>query len=291
MRNLALLSVLLCSKLVVAQVNEVEGTHKCKVCLGGSHLQPSPYSIKFKKEIPYLTAGAIITALAVGIEYTNTVKPYTANELFSLDKNEINSFDRGATSNWSPNAHMASNVLISSATFLPILFLANHHTRNDLAQLVVMSGEVMLLNFGLTLLVKNVVNRPRPLTYNVNVPIGERTNATSKESFFSGHTSHTTAASILIAKVVSDYHPDLKSSIKVGLWTTMIVLPAATAYLRVKAGKHFPSDVIAGYIVGGAIGYFIPQLHKTREKETEQKMSFVPVIGSDYAALSVRIKL
>ena len=40
------------------------------------------------------------------------------------------------------------------------------------------------------------------------------------------------------------------------------MLPAVTGYLRFKAGKHFPTDIIVGYGVGATIGYLVPELHK-----------------------------
>ena len=264
----------------------------CGMCPGGEiEHHHRPYEMKFLKELPYVGLGMVLTGISFYTEYNNAVQPYTEAQLLNLDKNNINSFDRGATSNWSPTAHKASNILISTATFLPIMFVANHHTRADLIPLTVMTVEVLLINFGATILTKNLVNRARPLTYNANVPLKERINATSRESFFSGHSSHTTAASIFMAKVVTDYHPNMKKEIKIGIWTTMITLPAVTAYLRVKAGKHFPTDVIVGYLVGGAIGYLVPQIHKTQAKKSEPKVSMFPVLGPDHVALSLRLKM
>ena len=37
-----------------------------------------------------------------------------------------------------------------------------------------------------------------------------------------------------------------------------------TAYLRVRAGKHFLTDVIAGYAVGATIGILVPHLHRNQ---------------------------
>ncbi len=36
-------------------------------------------------------------------------------------------------------------------------------------------------------------------------------------------------------------------------------------YLRMKAGVHYPTDVIAGYTPGAAIGLIIPVLHKNNQ--------------------------
>jgi membrane-associated phospholipid phosphatase len=55
-------------------------------------------------------------------------------------------------------------------------------------------------------------------------------------------------------------HP--KSSLVVPVWLFSESLAAATASLRVVAGKHFITDVITGAAAGTAIGILIPYLHQ-----------------------------
>jgi len=38
-------------------------------------------------------------------------------------------------------------------------------------------------------------------------------------------------------------------------------LPAIQGYLRVRAGKHFPTDVITGYIVGLGSAWLMHKMH------------------------------
>ena len=66
----------------------------------------------------------------------------------------------------------------------------------------------------------------------------------------------------MMAKVFSDYHPNSKQFLKIAVWTFSISLPAVTGFFRVRAGKHFPSDVIMGYALGAVSGWIIPHLHK-----------------------------
>ena len=61
------------------------------------------------------------------------------------------------------------------------------------------------------------------------------------------------------------------------------MIPAITGYLRVKAGKHYPTDTIAGYLLGATAGILIPQLHK-------KKMEKVSFYGGP-AGMLVRLKL
>ena len=46
------------------------------------------------------------------------------------------------------------------------------------------------------------------------------------------------------------------------LYTVASIPPAFVAAYRMKAGKHFRTDVIAGFVVGGAMGIMIPDLHR-----------------------------
>jgi hypothetical protein len=136
---------------------------------------------------------------------------------------------------------------------------------------------------GLTSLSKGTTDRYRPFTYKTTDDIkmmdsdekGEFLKAIDnddlEDSFFSGDASLTAYNYVFIAKVFSDYFPD--SKLKYGIWGASITGTALQAYFRSRSGKHFPSDVILGSLVGGSIGYFIPHFHK---KLQEQNISLYP---------------
>ena len=67
-----------------------------------------------------------------------------------------------------------------------------------------------------------------------------------------------------MASMYDDYNPDSKFSSY--LWIGAGLVPALTAYYRYDAGKHFPSDLVAGYIVGSAVGILIPEWHTKNSK-------------------------
>ena len=46
------------------------------------------------------------------------------------------------------------------------------------------------------------------------------------------------------------------------IWGAAVTYPAVVGIIRVQEGRHFPSDVIVGYVVGAAIGYVVPVLHR-----------------------------
>lgn len=127
-----------------------------------------------------------------------------------------------------------------------------------------MQAETILLTTGLITLTKTIVYRPRPFTYNTSVPIDNKLNYNARESFFSGHVATSASMSFFTATTFSAYFPH--SPLKPFVWTYAIVWPAATGYFRYAAGKHFPTDILTGYVVGAVTGILIPKIHQKIRK-------------------------
>ena len=121
-------------------------------------------------------------------------------------------------------------------------------------------AETMLLNDGLTKVTKVIIRRNRPLTYNSEFADDSRQANDARQSFVSGHTSNTAALSFFTAKVFHDLYPD--SRWRPYVWAGAATIPLVTGYARYRAGKHFPTDIVAGYALGATLGILIPQWHK-----------------------------
>jgi membrane-associated phospholipid phosphatase len=138
--------------------------------------------------------------------------------------------------------------------------LLDKNIRSDAPTVALLVGESMLLDLALTDLCKEIVRRPRPFCYNPDAPLSEKLNRDARQSFFSGHTSFSAAATFSAARIWSDYHPD--SGWKPVVWATAAAIPATVGFLRVKAGKHYLTDVLTGFVVGGACGLLVPHFHR-----------------------------
>ena len=218
----------------------------------------SPYVVSWKKEIPYLSGSAATLGLGA---YFRTIQPvFTPDELLTLDKNDINALDRFATGNFSKNADHASDFFWFGSHAAPLLLLANQKSRSHLGQIIVLYGEAATINLGVTVITKSLFHRPRPFVFNPEVIEEMKLKANARTSFVSGHSSMTAMNTFFTAKVFSDFYPD--SGWKPVVWTAAAVIPAFTGYLRVAAGKHYPTDVMAGYALGAAIGILVPHLHR-----------------------------
>ena len=221
----------------------------------------SPYQFEWKKETAIATLGLGGWVVSRGLE--SNLHPLTAQAIADLDRNDLLSIDRHATYNDHPKAHTISNFFFYSAPLVPFALLADKSIRSDSKEIAALYGETILLASGLTLLTKNLAHRPRPFVYNQNVPLADKQTLNARQSFFSGHASMTAALSFFTAKVYADYHPD--SRWKPLVWSAAAALPALTGYLRVRGGKHFPTDVATGYAVGAAVGILVPQLHRKKD--------------------------
>lgn len=230
--------------------------------IGFSLKAQSPYSFNWKKDVPITTIGLGSIATAYILESKRTA--LTWDEVNSLDRTQISVFDRSATYNWNPKAAKWSDALMYTSFSLPLLFLAEKNSREDFWRASTISAQVFVVNTGLTFLTKELVQRKRPYVYNPDAPDYKKVEKDASQSFFSGHTSSVASMSFSFALMHQHYFPE--SRFKPLVWFAAAVLPMATAILRVRAGKHFWTDVLVGYGVGAMVGVGIPMIHFNRKK-------------------------
>lgn len=204
----------------------------------------------------------------------------TESEIASLNASAINSFDRIATEQWNTTANDWSNYLLHASPMVAAGVVLPHMVSGNWSNVLtlgVMVGEVYFFTQGVTDITKALSGRIRPYLYNETYTPEERfefqgTKKGASTSFFSGHTSMTFSLLVFTSKVFVDTYG--KGTWSTVVWCSTMAMAGTTAYLRVEAGKHFPTDVLAGALVGSAIGYFIPVLHKTTGSRL--KVSLLP---------------
>lgn len=180
--------------------------------------------------------------------------------LSDLRLRSIPPFDRAATRNSSESARKASDLTLNISSALPVLLLAGSKTRKDAGRLGLLFAETMTINYGLTNIIKATSRRPRPYVFDENLDPATIIRSNDRAAFLSGHTSVSASGGFFFARAFSDYYPD--SKLKPVAWVLGAGLPALTGYLRFQAGQHYPSDIIAGYVLGATVGYLVPTLHK-----------------------------
>ena len=222
----------------------------------------SPYKLSLAVDIPLGTNafGLLGTSYLLGTTHSLP----SQGSILKLDRNSINKFDRGATYQNSKTCAYISDATMYAAIALPLLHLINPNSRKDFGKIAVMTAEVFALNIAVTNLFKETIHRPRPLVYNPDVPMAKKLKKDNFKSFFSGHTSTVSSMSFFFAATYATYNPN--SKLKPMVWSLCAALPVLTGVLRYKAGKHYWTDVLVGYVVGAAIGVAVPYLHSVKLK-------------------------
>lgn len=218
------------------------------------------YKIRTWVDVP---AGVLLGGLALGgmnVIYSRDQIPLA--DVLALKKGDINSFDRPVADNYSPSAKSTSDLFFYGSMPLPLFLLIDKNIRKDGLRVGVMYLEALGATGVLYSGAAMIADRYRPITYNPNVPIETRQSGGSLNSFFAGHPALVATSTFFMAKVYSDYHPNMKH--KWILYTVAGGLAATTGYLRIKAGYHFYTDVITGVTVGALVGVLVPQLHKNK---------------------------
>lgn len=108
--------------------------------------------------------------------------------------------------------------------------------------------------------VKFAAGRQRPFVH-FNTDPTRPHDSDDNLSFFSGHTS--LAFSIAVAGGTVSSHRHQK--IAPWVWGLGLAFASTSGYLRIAADKHYATDVLAGGVVGAAVGYFGPTLFHTHE--------------------------
>lgn len=227
----------------------------------------SPYYLSVKRDVWYVSAGA---GTVLAGEYLRSQVPDLT--ILDLEVEKINRFDRVATRMSSGTAADWSNITLYSSIGLSGALLLGQQSRNDFVTVAVLFLETMAINGGLTNVSKAAFLRPRPYVFDQNWDPERILSSGDRAAFVSGHTSGSAAGAFFFARVFSDYYPE--SKLKPYVWVVAAGMPALTGYLRVRAGRHYPTDVMAGYLVGAGVGYLVPTLHKKPFKE--QKLALTP---------------
>jgi undecaprenyl-diphosphatase len=123
----------------------------------------------------------------------------------------------------------------------------------------VMYAESISLTLAIDDLVKIAVRRPRPADYSA-ANAGNTTNTDLSLSFFSGHEAVLASITASATYLAFVHAPDSSRP-----WLTLAggtLLTGFVGFERVRAGAHFPTDVIMGALAGAAIGVLVPHLHR-----------------------------
>jgi membrane-associated phospholipid phosphatase len=255
-----------------------------KATVRGADKPDEVYLLKPAVDIPVTAAGIAWCAYAFPKIYD---KPYSdIRSLNNLKKEDLNVLDRWAAGMYDNDADATSDIFFYGSIPTPLLLLADHDMRKDAGKIAFMYLEAMAVTGLFYTGTAHFVDRYRPYAYDPNVPLDERLTGNAKNSFLGGHPALVATATFFTAKVFGDYHPD--SKLKWVFYGGAIAATGTTAYLRHKAGRHFPTDLLTGTTLGVLSGILVPHFHKN--KAYKGRMTVLPYTGNEHG-LTVLYKL
>ncbi|MBO4351302.1 MAG: phosphatase PAP2 family protein [Proteobacteria bacterium] len=132
-------------------------------------------------------------------------------------------------------------------------------------------ADALLLTESLTIsslvnqFVKFGVGRARPFTIR-NDPNMYKDRADDNLSFYSGHTNMAFVLVVSAGTIAHIRNYDAEPYI----WGFGIPVALLVAYARIAAQKHYFTDVLIGAVVGSAIGFAVPWLHRNTSKSSKK---------------------
>lgn len=238
--------------------------------LNGARMQADPIA-----DGAMLGISAGFALLSNMIISTGELRPQQISPTFQTS--QLLGIDRSAvTQNVDPRASLLSNLGLYAALSYTAIDSVATGFREDSRQSALVDAiiyaEVLALTTGATNLAKMAVRRPRPVAYiefakHKNDPNYSNADTDSSLSFFSGH-----AATVGSVAGAATYLAFTRSPHSIRPWLTLVGGLALTSFVsveRVRAGAHFPTDVIAGAVAGAGIGVLTAHLH--REDTAKQR--------------------
>ena len=226
------------------------------------------YNAKVKYELPAATAGLVLFS-AVALPAVIKHATITEAELAKLDPYAINWFDRPEALSRSTDygrAISSSDVLLNATLITPAFLMLDKKIRKDWLNTITLYMLTHAVNNTVFLGAVSSVRRVRPLVYNTAIALEDRTGKGKINSFYSGHVSNVTASTFFIVKVYTDHH-HIKGWKRLLLYSAAAVPPALVGISRLRAGRHFRTDVITGFLVGATNGLMVPELHRVAKKK------------------------
>ncbi len=236
-------------------IHRVVAAVSCLVLAAPAHADESSIP---GHEIDRRTNGGI-SGLAMGLGLAAQLIPIHRTALW---EHELVEPDEGVHHNFSPRAGALSDAMLGLSLGAPAFYLMGTTIDDADGDKWIIYGQTLAVNALIAGVTKRLVQRPRPYLYSRD-PNAQRYAKEQGDdaflSFYSGHAALSFGAAVTGAYLLGA--SGASKATRAFAWSGGLMLASATANLRVRAGKHFYSDVVVGGLVGIAVGYVVPALH------------------------------
>lgn len=231
----------------------------CCLCL----LTPATENSLWQKNDYYWLGAAALTSLA-----GQAISTYVPEKKLGA-KPAFLPWDRPLIGRQNATAGLWSNILIGLGAPIFLDAQIRGHGWNRTLDEGLIYAEILSFNAGLNLSVRASSLWPRPEYHSEGFDLNSAPPSVMG-SFYSGH------ASSAFALATSWYMLSKDRGDSPWLAYAGFAGASAISVLRVAAGKHYPSDIIVGALVGSGIGYAITKRHLHQKTSGKGQISLAP---------------
>ena len=222
--------------------------------------EESPFTFSWPRETVLLGTG--VAAQIMGQYRVRYMEPAGPED---LDRGDLGVWDRWAAGTYNPALDPVSDVLAVAVGGAAVFAGTWHASRDETSWRPVLEdflilSEALAWSSAINLNVRAERIHPRPFVYGTEAPAAARARGEAAGSFYSGHASEAFLGAVYLATSYPLRHPEFEH--RGWLWAGSLTVATTAAALRVAAGKHFPSDVLAGAAMGSLLGLGFAQLHR-----------------------------
>jgi membrane-associated phospholipid phosphatase len=180
-----------------------------------------------------------------------------AKDRAPLDASELGALDAAACLPYDSGLDKASLAFAGAALLWPALFALSAE-REELLPAALSSGEALAWTYAAKEVMKRIFPKARPYAYRPEGLSAELLEE-AYEAFPSGHAALAFCAATSFATLALSLAPDAPSTPWLVAGGYSVAVGAGA--LRVLSGNHFIGDVVAGALLGSAIGYASTAAH------------------------------
>ena len=174
-------------------------------------------------------------------------------QIIQWDKELLVFLNNLGSESWDPFWLYITKQLNWWPLFLVVLYLLYRKlSLKQLLLLILTLALFFVFTDQMTNLVKNMVQRYRPINDPDLIGFVRKIKGSSSWSYFSGHASNSSGAILIIFMVLKNFYKKA--------WL-LFLFPLVFAYTRIYLGLHFPLDILSGYVFGLLSGYLFFRLY------------------------------
>ncbi|MFV7234883.1 phosphatase PAP2 family protein [Flavobacterium sp. ZB4R12] len=180
----------------------------------------------------------------------------------NIDINILRDINVDRNKNLDPTFKLVTNSAVPFSVATPLIIYSVGLIKKDstIKKQAIFIGETFLVNAFVTTALKHTVKRNRPFETYQDI---DKATTSLGDSFPSGHTSLAFATATSLSMAYPKWYVIAPS----------FVWASAIAYSRMHSGVHYPSDVVAGAIIGSGSAYLNYKVNKWINKKRSKKIS------------------